>query len=474
MGTPCLGPLIMNRICKRTLDLILAIIGLIIAAPLMAVIALLVWLDSRGNVIFAQKRLGLQGKPFWLYKFRKFPVHWGEAGPGVTMANDVRMTPIGTILERTKLDELPQLWNILKGEMSCVGPRPESTRFADLFTGNYAAVLAQIPGIFGPTQFVLTDETELYPPEEDPEAYYRRVLFPQKAEIDLAYAEKAHCLRDIGWIVSGVGATLVSMIHWQRFVEVYAKILLVDSVLIESAWIVTNLLRFSGLPDGKDLDAFIIGLWILPPLIIISMSIGGCYRHPVRYFSLTDALHLTGVVSLAWLLGFIAIMGYASRSASLYLVPMGWSILLILLAMPRVWRRVHWDKIPAAGSEVSRQVLIYGTGIAGIALATWMKHVPLGLNLLGFLDDDPQLRGNRIAGYRILGRERDIATIRQRYLLDEIWVTFEADELKRRRLQTVCQQQHIKLIALTELAPFSSPAAPDVGVADSSSKAWGP
>jgi FlaA1/EpsC-like NDP-sugar epimerase len=95
----------------------------------------------------------------------------------------------------------------------------------------------------------------------------------------------------------------------------------------------------------------------------------------------------------------------------------------------------------------------------------------MGLNFLGFLDDDPELRGKRIAGYHILGRERDIPTIRQRYSLAEIWITFKPDELKRHRLQTVCQQQHIKLIVLTELEPFSSrssPTAPNqVSVADS-------
>lgn len=108
----------MNAICKKIIDVTFASIGLAIAFPFMAIIALLIWLDSPGNVIFSQERLGFRGKRFRLYKFRKFPTHLKDEGPYVTAAGDARMTRIGAILERTKLDELPQLWNIIKGDMS--------------------------------------------------------------------------------------------------------------------------------------------------------------------------------------------------------------------------------------------------------------------------------------------------------------------------------------------------------------------
>ena len=90
----------------------------------------------------------------------KFAPHWGDSGPGVTVRGDLRMTNIGAILERTKLDELPQLWNILKGEMSFVGPRPESLRFAHLFKGDVAGVLRHIPGLFGPSQIAFRNESD--------------------------------------------------------------------------------------------------------------------------------------------------------------------------------------------------------------------------------------------------------------------------------------------------------------------------
>ena len=172
----------MNALGKHIFDLALAIVLLTISAPLMVGIALLVWLESPGNVFFCQERLGVHGGRFWLWKFRKFPLHWGDSGPGVTVRADLRMTTIGAILERTKLDELPQLWNILKGEMSFVGPRPESVRFAHLFKGDFAGVLRHIPGLFGPSQIAFRNESALYPADRDPEAYYQEILFPTKSK----------------------------------------------------------------------------------------------------------------------------------------------------------------------------------------------------------------------------------------------------------------------------------------------------
>ena len=152
---------------KRLLDIALSVTGLLIAAPVMLVIAIFIRIDSPGKVIFSQKRLGKNKNYFFIHKFRKFPDDWGTKGSGVTTQGDVRMTSVGAFLERTKLDELPQLWNILKGEMSFVGPRPESTRYEALFTDGYEKLLDFTPGIFGPNQVAFRNESEMYPADED-------------------------------------------------------------------------------------------------------------------------------------------------------------------------------------------------------------------------------------------------------------------------------------------------------------------
>jgi lipopolysaccharide/colanic/teichoic acid biosynthesis glycosyltransferase len=177
--------------------------GLLVLCPCMMLIALAIWLESGRPILFSQIRLGQSGRQFRIYKFRKFRSECG-AGCGVTVSHDARLTRLGRFLVATKLDELPQLWNILRGDMSTVGPRPESLSFADCFTRDYRRVLEHRPGIFGPNQFYFRDEGSLYPEACDPEQFYREVLFPLKARIDIAYFSHRTLGADIGWIIRGV------------------------------------------------------------------------------------------------------------------------------------------------------------------------------------------------------------------------------------------------------------------------------
>ena len=172
---------------RRVFDCLIAIIALICIAPLLAVIAMAIWVESGGPIFFSQTRLGKGAQRFRLHKFRKFHEQGQQGGLAVTLRNDPRMTRMGRLMERTKLDELPQLWNILVGEMAFVGPRPESLAFADCFNGAYNSILEYRPGIFGPCQTMFRNENLLYGSCCDPEKFYRTMLFPLKAQIDLAY-----------------------------------------------------------------------------------------------------------------------------------------------------------------------------------------------------------------------------------------------------------------------------------------------
>jgi lipopolysaccharide/colanic/teichoic acid biosynthesis glycosyltransferase len=189
---------------RRIIDLIVSGAGLIVLAPLLALVAVAIWLEGGRPILFSQVRLGLLGRHFRIYKFRKFHKRIATAGCGVTTSGDVRLSALGRFLGRTKLDELPQLWNILIGDMSIVGPRPESLHFADCITRDYRGVLAYKPGIFGPNQVYFRDEGSLFPEACDPEQFYREVLFPIKANIDLAYFPNRTFVSDVGWIVRSV------------------------------------------------------------------------------------------------------------------------------------------------------------------------------------------------------------------------------------------------------------------------------
>lgn len=462
-----------DTLCKRTLDILLAITGLIVGAPLMLVIALLVWLDSPGKVIFSQARLGRGGRTFRVHKFRKFPINWDDdAGSGVTVRGDARMTGIGRILERTKLDELPQLWNILKGEMSFVGPRPEILRYGDLFVGPYRKVLDYTPGIFGPSQIANRNEADMYPADESPDAYYRRVIFPAKAQNDIAYFGEAHCLKDIQWIVKGLWVSVVGAIPWRRIVRQYVKIVLIDALMIAVGWLFAYGLRYYDFvitPYGLGHILHIgnvfrwgvadKGLMIFPGVVIAAMLIGGCYRAPARYFSLEDSVRLLIVAGGGWMIGFLILIGLADRGISILLFPLGGAGVLGLLLLPRLLARLSARRSdlvrPHGDHPHQRRVLIYGANVAGTALARWLGSGIKGMHLIGFVDDNPKLAGGRLVNSQVLGRESDIPTLQQVYGVTELWVTFSPDRIKRHLLNTASAELGMTIYILSDMKPFA-------------------
>ena len=188
-----------DRVVKRLFDVLVSGIGLVVLAPSMAIIAVLVRRDSPGPAVFRHRRVGRDGIEFDVLKFRSMRAGT-EVGPQFTAADDPRITSIGRSLRRLKLDELPQLWNVLKGEMSMVGPRPDIPGYADRLTGCDADILMVRPGMTGPATLALRDEEHLLLRVGDREAYYDRVLYPMKVRIDLRYLEQWSLTRDIAYL----------------------------------------------------------------------------------------------------------------------------------------------------------------------------------------------------------------------------------------------------------------------------------
>jgi lipopolysaccharide/colanic/teichoic acid biosynthesis glycosyltransferase len=443
--------------CKRIADICLASIGLLLAAPIFAVVSFLIWLDDPGSVLFAQTRLGLDGKPFRLLKLRKFSAKCGDAGSGVTVVGDVRMTSIGAILERTKLDELPQLWNILKGEMSFVGPRPESMRFADLYQGEYIRLLDFLPGLFGPCQIAFRNESALYPKDENPENFYRSVLFPQKARIDIEYFSKATCLGDFSWIFRGLWVTLAGAVDWREFITTYGKTIATDTAIVLLSWIFATILRFSTIPDGSDYPAFIFGLWVLPPTVISGLVFGGCYRsYGEGYFYFVDAVKLIYLTTVSLSIAFLAILAFESRSVSFYLLPIEWLVLLAGLALPRIWFRFKREKsLVGQGQQDSvPPVFVYGANASGIALANWLTYGQ-EKRVLAFFDDESKFHGKQLMGLPVLSRTSDILAFQAEYKASEIWVARQLSEEPKINIANFCRSQKIKLVMMSEIESFS-------------------
>ena len=183
-----------QRFVKRTFDLVLAVPGLILASPVIAVAALFARRDTGASGIFRQRRIGRYGRPFTVYKIRTMRA---VAGTSITTANDARITPLGARLRRWKIDELPQLWNVVRGEMSFVGPRPDVAGYADILEGDERAVLQLRPGITGPATLKYRDEEQLLLKTGDPERYTREVIWPDKVAINRAYMANYSLTQDI-------------------------------------------------------------------------------------------------------------------------------------------------------------------------------------------------------------------------------------------------------------------------------------
>ncbi|GBC90646.1 UDP-N-acetylgalactosamine-undecaprenyl-phosphate N-acetylgalactosaminephosphotransferase [bacterium HR14] len=194
---------------KRIADFLIAGLGLLLTAPLMGVIAALIKMDSPGSVFFAHERVGRYGRKFKVLKFRTMVQDAPKLGGAITAGHDPRITRVGRFLRATKLDEIPQLWNVLKGEMSLVGPRPEVENYVTLYPEEARRLILSVPpGITGLTQIRYRHEERLLAQQSDPEKYYREVLLPQKIASDLEYVRTRGLITDLRLLVQTAFAVL--------------------------------------------------------------------------------------------------------------------------------------------------------------------------------------------------------------------------------------------------------------------------
>lgn len=185
---------------KWIFDRTISLIGLLVLCPILLLIGFLVHLRMPdGPVLFSQKRIGKDGKMFVLYKFRSMNIY--HDGSSVSVAGESRITPLGAVLRKYKLDELPELWNVLIGDMSFVGPRPDVPGYADLLTGEERRILKLRPGITGPASLKYRNEEELLAQVTDPKEYNDMVIYPDKVRLNLYYLNHYSFIKDIQMII---------------------------------------------------------------------------------------------------------------------------------------------------------------------------------------------------------------------------------------------------------------------------------
>jgi len=191
---------------KRTFDIMASGLGLLVLAPLLIVVAILIKLTSRGPVLFRHERVGRSFRPFLMYKFRTMVPDAPRLGGPLTSGDDPRITRVGRLLRKTKLDELPQLFNVLRGDMSLVGPRPEVRRYVEMYRKDYQEILKARPGITDLASLKYRHESEVLGRAANPEEEYIKNILPEKIRLNKEYLESSSLLYDLGLIARTFGA----------------------------------------------------------------------------------------------------------------------------------------------------------------------------------------------------------------------------------------------------------------------------
>lgn len=185
---------------KRLFDIVASFCGIVILFPLIVIVSILIKLTSKGPILFKQVRVTKNGRLFKIYKFRTMREN-SEGNKQITVGNDSRITGIGHVLRKTKLDELPQLFNVLKGEMSLVGPRPEVPKYVELYTEEQREILKVSAGITDYASIYFSNESELLGEAENPEEFYIKKIMPYKIELNKKYIKEIGIVTDIKLII---------------------------------------------------------------------------------------------------------------------------------------------------------------------------------------------------------------------------------------------------------------------------------
>ncbi len=440
----------------RTFDIVLSVIGLVITAPLFLLIAVILKLDSKGKVFFQDERVGKHMKHFPMYKFRTMLENAVIIDQSVCPKHDPRVTSVGRLLRRTKLNELPQLLNILKGEMSFVGPRPEAPDLAGMYPEEAKRIFSVRPGLVGAVVASLLrgsisgrNEEELYPPGVDPKRYYIEHILPEKLKIDLKYLSRQTVGNYLRIIIVAAKETVLGALgvgepsRGRRQLYLFAA----DFALSQISYAFAYWLSLQWAGTNPSLTAFISGLL----LIMMTRSIVyyglGLYNFVMPLITLRDVIRVSQAVGLGSLLllilnEFSRINHYPPLLALVDFCLLSAILMSIRLFMMFRFRRR--DKIRVADRKP--RVVIFGANAEGLkALYTLGGSKKSPYEIVGFIDDAEEKYAKTISGVKVLGNRHHIQALSKLHNIQE--VILAPDDKTHAQLDevvTLCAQAGIR------------------------------
>ncbi len=447
---------------KRVVDFILALIGLVVLSPVFLIVALAIKLDSHGPAFYRGERLGKDGKLFRIFKFRTMVANASALGGGLTHRNDPRVTRLGRWLRRTKIDELPQLLNVVKGEMSLVGPRPEDPRYLPYYSPRYRQVLSIPPGITSIASIRYRNEEILLPAENWEKVYVGTVL-PAKLDIELSYLATRSPGQDLLILLATGFALLKDETHFdtltrvvtrfERFIDRYVSWVAIDTPLIILAYALALAVR--SITARLDLPLAFVEALVGVLIYVITNQFFGIYHRVWRYASGQESVMLFASVATATVAISLINLLLPSRALPQGAILLGGFFSFIFLAAVRYRRnllegiRQGIENYIGFASGEGARVLVIGAKDIGQILTFQLQNHLRAYQVVGFVDDDRQTHGMKIHNVPVHGGRASIPEAVARLHVDLILIAIPLSKTPEpRELLALCRstQAQIKVI----------------------------
>lgn len=421
----------LQALILRTFDIVFSVIGLIMTAPLLPAIAVLIKLDSEGPVFFPVERVGKDMKHFHMYKFRTMLESSARIDQSICPQYDPRVTTVGRFLRRTKLNELPQLLNVLRGEMSFVGPRPEAPDLAEMYPETAKIVLSARPGLVGPAVIASykgningRNEEELYPQGVDPKQYYIEHILPEKVKIDLNYLSRQTVISYFRILISAAKETLFGTFsvrhveHNKRQIRLF----IVDFALSQISYALIFWLYVQTAGGASSGKVYLRGVLLIAVVRSIFHYGLGLYNFVIELTTPRDVYRVYQAVGLGSLMMLAINTFQAMRLYPPILAIFDFCLLSGLLMSVRLFLIIRFRlHIKIFAADRRPRAVIFGAnkkGLMALNALSMSRNSPY--KIVGFIDDAEEKYAKKIDGVKVLGNRHHIGALSVLHNVEEV------------------------------------------------------